>query len=213
MSKTPFVGYGKKGPNFFGADPNRVAAMGSSAGGYLTLTAGFKVQPRLKALVSFWGYGDLIGDWYSTPSPHERHRRVVMTREEALAQVDGPPISNAADREGNGGAFYQHCRQHGIWPQQVSVWNPKEQPEKFYPFMPVKNVSCEYPPTLLIHGTADSDVPYEQSVMMAAEFRRHGVEHELLTVEGAEHGLAGATPGEREAAYASAVRFALSRLT
>lgn len=202
-----------KGPDVFGADPARVAALGGSAGGYLTLTAGFRVTPRLSALVSFWGYGDLIGEWYSSPSPHGRHRRVVMSREQALAQVNGPPVSNAADRSGNGGAFYQHCRQHGIWPQEVSGWDPREQAEKFYPYMPVKNVSGDYPPTMLIHGTADTDVPYEQSVMMAEELRSHGVEHELLTVDGAEHGLAGASPDVRESAYASAVRFVLERLT
>ena len=32
-------------------------------------------------------------------------------------------------------------------------------------------VSIDYPPTLLIHGTNDTDVPYEQSTMMAAEFK------------------------------------------
>ena len=166
--------------------------LGGSAGGYLTLTSGYRVRPRPNALVSFWGYGDLIGEWYSSPSPHERHRRVVMTEEEALAQVSGPPIANAADREGDGGAFYQYCRQHGIWPQQVSGWDPGKEAEKFFPYMPLKNVTADYPPTLLVHGTADTDVPYEQSQMMAAELDRRGIEHRLLTVEGAEHGLAGA---------------------
>ena len=40
--------------------------------------------------------------------------------------------------------------------------------------MPVKHVTPDYPPTMLIHGTEDTDVPYEQSVMMAEQFKVHG---------------------------------------
>ena len=198
----------QQGPALFGADPGRLAVLGGSAGGYLTLTTGYRVQPRPNALVSFWGYGDLIGDWYSSPSPHERHRRTVMTRAEALAQVDGPPIANAADRAGDGGAFYQHCRQHGIWPREVSGWDPRREAERFTPYMPVKNVSAEYPPTLLIHGTEDTDVPYEQSQMMAEQFREHGVEHELDDGRGRRARAGGRRAQEiRDEAYAAAVRF------
>lgn len=80
-------------------------------------------------------------------------------------------------------------------------------PEKFYPYMPVKNVSKDYPPTVMIHGTADTDVPHEQSVMMAREFARHGVRHELISVAGAEHGLAGGDSKLVDAAYAKAFSF------
>ena len=197
----------EKGPGLFGADPGRVVVLGGSAGGYLTLTTGHRVEPPPLALVSFWGYGDLIGPWYSTPSPHPRHHRVVMTREEALGQISGPPIANAAGRRGDGGAFYQHCRQHGIWPQAVSGWDPREEAQKFEPYMPVRNVTPMYPPTLLIHGTADTDVPYEQSELMAEQFRNHGVRHELMTFVNAEHGLAGAGWQAVIQAYEAAARF------
>ena len=125
-------------------DANRLAVMGESAGGYLALTTGYRVQPRPKALVSFWGYCDLIGDWYSRPSPHPRHHRVQLTQEQAEQQVDGPPIADSRDRQGDGGAFYQHCRQHGTWPDAVSGWNPRQEPEKFFRYMPVRNVSTEF---------------------------------------------------------------------
>jgi len=58
----------KKGPELFLADRQKIAVLGGTAGGYLTLTCGFRAEPRPAALVSFWGYGDLIGDWYSKPS-------------------------------------------------------------------------------------------------------------------------------------------------
>jgi acetyl esterase/lipase len=197
-----------RGPELFGADPERIVALGGSAGGYLTLATGYRVEPPPNALVAFWGYGDLIGAWYSEPSPHERHQGVKMTEEEALAQVSGPPVADSRERKGNGGAFYQHCRQKGTWPRAVSGgWDPRTEAEKFAPYMPVRNVTSAYPPTMLIHGTADTDVPYEQSTMMAAQFQEHGVEHQLITIPNAEHGLSGGDPELVEGAYEAALRF------
>lgn len=201
-----------RGPELFGADPARIAVAGGSAGGYLTLTAGFRVKPRPVALVSLWGYGDLVGAWYSEPSPHARHHQSKLSREDALKQVSGPPISDARDRKGDGGAFYQFCRQQGAWPKAVSGWDPKADEAKFVPFMPVRNVTAEYPPTLLIHGDADTDVPFEQSTLMAAELEKHKVDHRLIRLKGGEHGLAGADRNEIDAAYREAVRFLRERL-
>ncbi len=197
----------ERGPELFHADPNRLAVTGGSAGGYLTLTAGFRVKPRPDALVALWGYGDLVGPWYSSPSPHPRHHRNKLAREEAFEQVDGPPISDARDRDGNGGAFYQFCRQQGLWPKAVSGWDPHTEQKKFTPYMPVKNVTADYPPTLLIHGEEDTDVPYQQSVMMAAELRRNKVEHRLISISNGEHGLAGAAHQAIDEAYQAAIEF------
>jgi acetyl esterase/lipase len=130
-----------KGPELFRADPRRIAALGGSAGGYLTLTTGYRVKPRPVALVAFWGYGDLVGAWYSEPSPHARHRQSKLTREEAFKQVSGPPISDARDRKEDASGFYQFCRQQGLWPKAVSGWDPKTEAKKFVPFEPVRNVT------------------------------------------------------------------------
>jgi len=169
--------------------------------------SGYRAEPRPKALVPLWGYGDLVGPWYSEPSPHARHQTTKMSREEAFKQVSGQPLSDSRDRDGNGGAFYQFCRQQGLWPKAVSGWDPPTEAAKFNPFMPVKNVATDFPPTLLIHGDKDTDVPYEQSVLMAAELNKHNVEHQLLTVHGAEHGLAGASADDVQAAYRAAGEF------
>ena len=197
----------EKGPKLFHADPDRIAVAGGSAGGYLTLVTGHRAKPRPVALVSFWGYGDLVGSWYSEPSPHPRHNKPKVSREEALAQVKGPPISDSRDRKGDGGKFYLYCRQTGSWPKAVSGWDPKKEAKKFDPFMPVKNVTRDYPPTLLIHGEEDTDVPYEQSVLMAAELKRNGVKHRLIGVAGAEHGLPGGDKKKVDEAYEAAFRF------
>jgi acetyl esterase/lipase len=196
-----------EGPRQFHIDPDRIAVAGGSAGGYLTLVAGHRVEPRPRVLVAFWGYGDLVGDWYSKPSPHSRHHQAKLTREAAWKQVNGPAISDSRERKGDGGKFYQYCRQTGEWPTAVSGWDPVKDAKKFAPYMPVKNVDENYPPTVLIHGTNDTDVPHEQSVMMAAELKKHQVRHELTSIPHAEHGLAGGDPKVISAAYQRAFQF------
>lgn len=136
-----------------------------------------------------------------------------MTREEAYRQVSGPEVSDSRDRKGDGNAFYQYCRQYGVWPEAVSGWNPKREPEKFYPYMPVKNVIKDFPPTVLSHGTADTDVPHEQSVMMTREFARHGVLHEMISIPAAEHGLTGGDTKLVDAAYEKAFSFVDRRMS
>jgi len=197
----------REGPKRFHIDPERIAVTGGSAGGYLTLATGYRVQPRPRVLLAYFGYGDLIGDWYSTPSPHPRHNPRKISADEAWGQVSGPVVADARERKGDGGIFYNFCRQSGLWPKAVSDWDPRSEPEKFFPYMPVKNVTGEYPPTALIHGTADTDVPFEQSRMMAKELQRRGVPFQFHQIAGAEHGLSGGDRGEIEEAERKAFEF------
>lgn len=45
----------------------------------------------------------------------------------------------------------------------------------------------DYPPTLLLHGTGDTVVPYHQSVKMRDRLVAHGYDARLVLVDGAEH--------------------------
>lgn len=202
-----------EGGKSLGLDTTRVAVAGGSAGGYLTLVAGYRVTPRPKALVSFWGYGEIIGPWYSEPSPHARHWKAKVSDDEAAAFLAGSPVANDADRPASGGSFYSYCRQRGLWPKFVSGWDPRTDADPFIPYMPLRNVSPEYPPTLLIHGEDDTDVPYEQSRLMSLELARHKVPHELVSIPKAEHGLAGADAKTVAKVNAAALAFLKKHLS
>ena len=105
------------------------------------------------------------------------------------------------------GRFYLYLRQNGLWTKEVTGFDPATERAKLDPYCPVRNVSPEYPPTLLVHGTEDTDVPYQLSADMAKEFARHKVPHELVTVTGAGHGLSGGDKKLVADAHAKALAF------
>ncbi|QQE74365.1 alpha/beta hydrolase [Brevibacillus composti] len=172
----------QEGQSRFDLDVSRIAVAGSSAGGYLGLMTGtFADKPT--AIVSFYGYGDIVGDWYGRPDPFYC-RMPLVTRDEAYSIVGNRVISTA----GLGRfSFYQYCRQQGVWAKEVSGINPRLDKQPLLAYCPLYRVEPDYPPTLLLHGTKDTDVPYEQSALMAEELTRKGVPNQLIRLEGMGH--------------------------
>jgi len=171
-----------KGAELFGYDGTRLAVMGGSAGGYLTLMTGtFERKP--KALVSFYGYGDLLGDWYCKPDPHYC-KQPLVSAEEAMRGITG--------RVRTGGwrhHTYLRARQTGTWTSLVSGYDVDTEREKIVPYCPIMNISADYPPTMLLHCDNDHDVPYRQSVDMHAALKQKGIKTEFLTYHGFRHGF------------------------
>jgi acetyl esterase/lipase len=184
----------EQGPKLFFADPDKVVVTGGSAGGYLTLMTGICVQPRPRALVAYWGYGDVDGDWYTKPSKYYREQTPLVSKEDAVQAVGHGVLTNTdgSDPRLKGrGSYYLYLRQNGLWTKEVTGFDPASERSKLDPYCPVRNVTTSYLPVMLIHGTKDTDVPYELSAAMDAELTRQKVPHELVTVAGAGHGLAG----------------------
>jgi acetyl esterase/lipase len=146
--------------------------------------SGFAADFRPKAIVSFYGYGDIIGAWYSRPDPWYRSQGLIPI-DEAYNSIGDQPCTDTGGK--NRFLFYLYCRQHGLWPREVGGQDPHENPGWFSRFCPVLNVSSAYPPTLLIHGDQDTDVPYQQSVEMDAALEQHQVEHRFLTLKDKGH--------------------------
>lgn len=66
---------------------------------------------------------------------------------------------------------------------------------------PLYRISNKMPPFLLIHGTEDTDVPFQQSATMHSRMQEAGSASELIALQGIRHGFTGKTPEKtREAA-------------
>jgi len=170
-------------------DLQRVAVVGHSAGGYLTLMSGFCILPPPKVLVAFYGYGDITAPWYSSPDPFYCNLPRVP-KKKAYQSVGRTPIACATGNN-NRGDFYLYCRQNGLWPKEVSGFDPLTENSAFNPYCPLRNVTETYPPTMLLHGMADTDVPVAQSQQMADALEKAGVPTQLVLIPDGSHGFDG----------------------
>jgi len=170
-----------KGNTLFNIDPDRIGIVGSSAGGYLTLMSGFIADYLPKALISFYGYGDIAGDWSNTPDQFYCDQPLIS--ESTARFAIGIQALSETSPDKPRFPFYIYCRQQGIWTKEVTGLDPNNLDQ----LCPISNVRASYPPTMLLHGDMDTDVPYEQSVKMAKKLEEFGVEHQLVTVSGRGH--------------------------
>ncbi len=72
----------------------------------------------------------------------------------------------------------------------VAELNPKSI-KALHEASPINHVGPGMPPYLLIHGTKDEKVPYDQSPKMCEKMKEAGNSCEVFTVEGAGHGMGG----------------------
>ena len=63
----------------------------------------------------------------------------------------------------------------------VNLWGS---PDQSYMF---STIDKSDPPVIIVHGTADKLVPFENSLQLVKDLKSNNVRHELITLEGAEH--------------------------
>lgn len=172
-----------KNQELFSFDRNRIGVIGGSAGAYLALTSGtLKVKPN--AIVSFYGYGNILNDWYLEPSPH--YSKTTMVPEMLAKQLIQPKQISSAPIEKRY-AIYIFCRQQGKWLDYVTDTASGLNKDQLKEFCPIEKVDETYPPTLLLHGDSDEDVPYEESVQFAKVLQENHVPHQLITIKNGKH--------------------------
>jgi acetyl esterase/lipase len=93
-----------------------------------------------------------------------------------------PPTDLVSDTERRGGLSQA---------LQNVLHQPKEVDEKtrkvLFELSPLNHVRSGLPPFLLVHGTEDKSVPYDQSIQFQARLKESGVACDLLTISNAPH--------------------------
>ncbi len=162
----------------FKIDPDRIGITGGSAGGHLSLmqgTAGDRGNPQAK-------------------DPIER----TSSRIQAVACFFPPTDFLNYGKKGNVDlgtgilknfkAPFQFRRLDPETKCYVPIANVAEVLKIAKSISPASQVSKDDPPTLIIHGDADTLVPIQQAELIMEKFKEAGVPAELVVKKGAGHG-------------------------
>lgn len=112
------------------------------------------------------------------------HLACLTAIKEPVQAVVGiaPPTDHLADSTRRGGL--SECLQKLFdRPQEID----EQARVLLQTISPINYVTSDLPPFLLVHGTADKSVLYEQSVAMQAKLKECSVPCELVTIDGAPH--------------------------
>jgi alpha-L-fucosidase 2 len=146
-------------------DPRRIVLMGQSAGGHLVSFVGAKHKTgnRVAAVISFYGEHDLVS----------------RTRPQTDCAMGGYVRHTDVP---------QACLSDGLKAFLGITEANSATARLIRDASPITYVKKDMPPYLLVHGTKDLHVPYEQSVLMCEAMKKVGAQCEMITVEGGGHG-------------------------
>ena len=145
-------------------DTSKLAIIGESAGGLLVNYAGTHGTPETKvaAVVDFYGPSD--------------YGKLAERRRDHPDEFNMASINRHASH-GGGIHFFgaENLDAEGL--------------RKLREVAPINGVHKGMPPFLIIHGTKDEQVSYEQSTEFCDAIRKVGTACELIPIEGGKHGM------------------------
>jgi acetyl esterase/lipase len=160
----------------YGLDPDRFAAWGESAGGQLAAMLGTSGGVGVSTLGAPDASVDLEGSTGGHPGVSSRVQAVVdwYGATDFVAMHFYPSTADHDDPRSDEGNF---------------VGGPvQERPERVATANPATYASADDPPFLLMHGTADPLIPFNQSELLFDALLAQGVRATFVPVQNAGHG-------------------------
>lgn len=145
-------------------DTSKLAIIGESAGGFLVNYAGTHYTPETKvaAVVDFYGPSD--------------YGKLAERRRDHPDEFNMVSINRHAS---NGGGI------HFFGAEKLDA----EGLRKLHDISPISAVHRGMPPFLVIHGTKDEQVSYDQSTAFCDAIRKVGTACDLISIENGKHGM------------------------
>lgn len=160
------IRYMRANADSIGVDPDRIGIAGGSAGGHLSMMAGYSAD-----------VGELDG--------HSGHAG-VSSRVQCVVNLYGPTDMTT-----------EYARKVSTTNSAVSDFfegTYEEQPESYAAGSPLNYVTADDPPTLILHGTADTLVPINQADILAEKLAGFGVPYVYDRLPGWPHSMDVARP-------------------
>jgi dipeptidyl aminopeptidase/acylaminoacyl peptidase len=144
-----------------GIDPNKIGAWGSSAGGHLVSMLGTSGDVK-----------EVEGNLGTTG---------VSSRVACVVDYCGPSDFPAFElTSGARGPI-----------NKLLGGSPSEKPDVARHASPITYVTKDDPPFLIVHGTADATVPFDQAVRLSEAQKQAGVDTTFIKIVGGGHGIGG----------------------
>lgn len=148
-------------------DPNRLGVTGGSAGGHLSLM-----------LATRGGSGPADAN-----DPVDRQSSSIQAAAVFYPVTDLLNLGDSTENPGDGGPPRSFVKAFGPQATEPARWQ-----EIGRAMSPIYHITAELPPTLIMHGDADTLVPLEQSEWFQARARQAGREVKLVIRPGKQHG-------------------------
>jgi acetyl esterase/lipase len=153
----------------YNLDPDRIGAIGHSAGGHLA---------------------SLLGTSAGVKDFEKGDNQDLSSKVQAVCAMSGPTDFLQMDAHAPKGAFVKHDPANSPESKLIGGEIQKNK-EKVAKANPITYVSKDSPPFLLIHGEADNVVPAHQSELLNDALKKAGVDVTIHLVKGAGHGVGG----------------------